>query len=155
MTLVEVLGKACQSYEKLGRCFINRTNISLEQPSLLIKDQKLLFWGCCKASLAASDSNISAVGDRDRTGESDGVMMISTLLAELEWPKIIFSRPNLFQTNLSCKQWLDGGGNPGLVTMGRGSHSEGCGFESRILDGHFSHLFVVKIVMMFVWKDLK
>ena len=31
------------------------------------------------------------------------------------------------------------GGSPGLVAIGRGSHSEGCGFESqhRILDGHF------------------
>ena len=40
----------------------------------------------------------------------------------------------------------------GLVVMGRDSCSEGRGFDSqhRILDGHFSHLFVVKIVMMFV-----
>ena len=31
------------------------------------------------------------------------------------------------------------GGSPGLEVMGRDSHSEGCGFESRhrILDGHF------------------
>ena len=31
------------------------------------------------------------------------------------------------------------GGSPGLVGMGRDSHSEGCWFESwhRILDGHF------------------
>ena len=31
------------------------------------------------------------------------------------------------------------GGSPGLVVMGRDSHSEGRGFESRhrILDGHF------------------
>ena len=44
------------------------------------------------------------------------------------------------------------GGSPGLVVMGRDSRSEGCGFESRhyILDGHFSQLFVVKIVKMFV-----
>ena len=35
--------------------------------------------------------------------------------------------------------------------MGGNSFSEGCGFESpqRILDGHFSHIFVVKIIMMF------
>ena len=41
------------------------------------------------------------------------------------------------------------GRSPGLVVMGRDSHSEGCGFKSRhhILDGHFSHIFVVKIVM--------
>ena len=43
-------------------------------------------------------------------------------------------------------------GSPGLVVKGGDSKSEGCGFESRhrILDGHFSHLFVVKIVTMFV-----
>ena len=31
------------------------------------------------------------------------------------------------------------GGSPGLLVMGRDSHSKGCGFESRhrILDGHF------------------
>ena len=41
------------------------------------------------------------------------------------------------------------GGSPGLVVMGRDSRSEGRGFESRhrILDGHFSHIFVVKIVL--------
>ena len=46
------------------------------------------------------------------------------------------------------------GGSPGLVVMGGDSCSKGCGFESqhRILDGQFSHSFVVKIVM-FVWKD--
>ena len=38
--------------------------------------------------------------------------------------------------------------------MGGDSCSKGCGFESKhhILDGHFSHIFVVKIEM-FVWKD--
>ena len=37
--------------------------------------------------------------------------------------------------------------SPGLVVMGGDSRSEGHGFESRhrILDGHFSHIFVVKI----------
>ena len=47
----------------------------------------------------------------------------------------------------------------GLVVMGGDSCSEGCGFESQhqilehqILDGHFSHLFVIKIVMIVV-KD--
>ena len=41
------------------------------------------------------------------------------------------------------------GGSPGLVVIGRDSRSKGRGFESRhrILDGHFSHIFVVKIVM--------
>ena len=38
------------------------------------------------------------------------------------------------------------------MVMGGDSISEGCGFESqhRKLGGHFSHIFVVKIVMMFV-----
>ena len=41
--------------------------------------------------------------------------------------------------------------SPGLVLMGIDSRSKGHGFKSRyrILDGHFSHLFVVKIVMCF------
>ena len=41
------------------------------------------------------------------------------------------------------------GRSPGLVVMGGDSCSKGRGFESqrRILDGHFSHLLVVKIVM--------
>ena len=40
----------------------------------------------------------------------------------------------------------------GIVVMGGDSSSEGFGFESRyrILDRHFSQIFVVKIVMMFV-----
>ena len=48
------------------------------------------------------------------------------------------------------------GGSPGLVVMGRDSCSKGRGFESRhrILDGHLSHIFVVKIVM-FVLKRPK
>ena len=46
------------------------------------------------------------------------------------------------------------GWSPGLEVVGGGSCSECCGFESQhhIPDGHFAHLFVVKIVM-FVWKD--
>ena len=41
------------------------------------------------------------------------------------------------------------GRSPGLVVMGGDSRSKGRGFESRhrILDGHFSHIFVVKFVM--------
>ena len=40
----------------------------------------------------------------------------------------------------------------GLVVMGGDSCSEGCGFESQyyILDGRFSHVFVVKIEMICV-----
>ena len=39
------------------------------------------------------------------------------------------------------------GGSPGLVVMGGDSCSKGCVIESKhcILDGHFSHLFVVKL----------
>ena len=70
-------------------------------------------------------------------------------------------RTRVFMTNLKQligERFIRGewstqfGGIPGLVVMGRGSHSKGRGFESRhsILDGHFSHIFVVKIVMMFV-----
>ena len=41
------------------------------------------------------------------------------------------------------------GASPGLVVMGDDSCLKGHGFESRhrILEGHFSHLFVVEIVM--------
>ena len=44
------------------------------------------------------------------------------------------------------------GGSPGLVVMGGVSCSEGRGFKSRhcLLDGHFPHVFVVKIGMMLV-----
>ena len=46
------------------------------------------------------------------------------------------------------------GGNPGLVVLGGDSCSVGGGFESQhcMLDGHFSRLFVVKIVL-FGGKD--
>ena len=37
------------------------------------------------------------------------------------------------------------------MVMGRDSCSEGCEFESH-LDGHFSHMFVIQIVI-FVSKD--
>ena len=63
-----------------------------------------------------------------------------------------------FDSNLSkIVNLKDGpglGGSPGLVVMGGDSSPEGRGFESQhhILDGHFSHILVVKIVM-FVWKD--
>ena len=42
--------------------------------------------------------------------------------------------------------------SPGLAVMGEDSCSKGGGFESQhhILDRHFSHIFVVKIVKMFV-----
>ena len=47
------------------------------------------------------------------------------------------------------KSMMREGAIPGLVVMGGDSCSKGRGFESqyRILDEHFSHLFVVKIAM--------
>ena len=49
------------------------------------------------------------------------------------------------------------GREPWSSGYGRDSRSEGRGFESRhrILDGQFLHIFVVKVVMMFVQKDRK
>ena len=46
----------------------------------------------------------------------------------------------------------DGHMSSGLAVMGDDSCSKGRGFKSwrRILDGHFSHCFVVNIVSMFV-----
>ena len=43
------------------------------------------------------------------------------------------------------------------MVMGGYSCYEGRGFESqhRVLDGHFSHIFVAKIVMVFVGKERK
>ena len=58
-----------------------------------------------------------------------------------------FERVNLALSSLGC-------GSPGLVVMGGGSCPKGRGFEFQlcILDGHdiFTHLFVVKMVTMFV-----
>ena len=53
------------------------------------------------------------------------------------------------QIPLRGKRVVYKGGSPGLVVMGRDSRSKGRGFESqhRILDGHFSQTFVLKIVM--------
>ena len=41
------------------------------------------------------------------------------------------------------------GGSPGLVVMGGDSCTEGRGFQSQhlLLDGHFPHIFIVKIVI--------
>ena len=52
----------------------------------------------------------------------------------------------------ASNNWM--GVSPGLVVMGGDSCSKGREFESghHIMDGHFSHLFVVKIVM-FVWRN--
>ena len=59
-------------------------------------------------------------------------------------------------TNFRLKNFTILGRSPGLVVMGGDSCFRGCKFESqhRILDGHFSHVSVVRIVM-FVWKDEK
>ena len=54
-----------------------------------------------------------------------------------------------FLSNMASTTFQLLGGSPGLVVMGDDSCSRGCEFESRrrILDGLFSHLFVVKIVL--------
>ena len=50
-----------------------------------------------------------------------------------------------------AKDVLFGGGSLSLVVTGEDSRSRGCRFESQhwILDGHFSHLFVEKLLCMF------
>ena len=57
-------------------------------------------------------------------------------------------------TTMAGQKGSEKGGSPGLGFTGGDSCSEGLGFESQycILDGHFSHTFVVKIVM-FARKD--
>ena len=47
------------------------------------------------------------------------------------------------------------GGSPGLGVMGRDSCPKGRGLESWHGMDIFSHIFVVKIVMLFAWKDRK
>ena len=56
--------------------------------------------------------------------------------------------------NLSVIESVPLGGSRGLAVMRGDSCSEGCRFKSQhqILDGHFSHIFVVKM-LMFVWKE--
>ena len=59
----------------------------------------------------------------------------------------------LLVTSLTLISYNNGlGGSHGLVVTGRDSRTEGRGFESshRISDGHFLHVIVVIIVMMFV-----
>ena len=54
----------------------------------------------------------------------------------------------LAESNWFIKQKIDySAGSFGLVVIGDGSCSRGCGFESQhcTLDGHFSHIFFVKI----------
>ena len=77
---------------------------------------------------------------------------IDTQRAHAVWCLPSKNRLECFVTVIKSLQ----GGSPGLVVMGRDSHSKGRGFDSRchILDGHFSHLFVLKIVK-FVRKDQK
>ena len=54
---------------------------------------------------------------------------------------------NYFKSADSQRRGARSGGSPGLGVMEGDSRSEGFGFESRhrILDGHFSHMFVVKM----------
>ena len=73
----------------------------------------------------------------------------------VEWRNpAAFIVSNTFEAKLKHE-----GGSPGLVVKGGDSRSKGHGFESQrqILDWYdiFSHWFVVKIVLMFVWKRPK
>ena len=54
-----------------------------------------------------------------------------------------------FSVSFKAKIWPLIIGSPGLVVMGGDSWSKDCEFkfQHHILDGHFSHLFVVKLVM--------
>ena len=58
---------------------------------------------------------------------------------------VISLAPSLWSKQVAT-EWTEGFG---LVVIGGDSQSEGCEFESwyRILDGHFSHQFVVKFVL--------
>ena len=60
----------------------------------------------------------------------------------------------LHKKEVLLKRKVMSGGSPGQVFMEGDSCSDGCGFESRhyLLDGHFSHIIVVKVVTI-VWKD--
>ena len=57
---------------------------------------------------------------------------------------------NFCQYNVSLETRIrTKAGSPGLVVVGRDSRSKGLGFESQhhTLDGHFSQIIVVKIVL--------
>ena len=58
---------------------------------------------------------------------------------------------SLFSTHIPTLYRL--GESPGLVVMGGDSCSKSCGFEFRHRMDIFSHMFVVKIVMMSARKD--
>ena len=74
--------------------------------------------------------------------------------SQLSQVEIWFKNGNSFNASTNV---LGEGGSPGLVSMGWELQNEGCGFESLhcILDGHFSHWFVAKIVLMFAWERPK
>ena len=79
----------------------------------------------------------------------------ANLLVQICWCKFVkmFKRCDKEESSQKITLTnLKGCGSPGLVVMGGDSCSNGRGFESQqcILDGHFSHIFVVKIGMMFV-----
>ena len=76
------------------------------------------------------------------------------LFQRLENNKTFVPGPDALKKIFGIKLPLQHSFSPGLVVMWGDSCSEGCEFKSQhhILDGHFSHLFLVRIVM-FVWKD--
>ena len=70
-----------------------------------------------------------------------------SIIAQLVSNKTVVDKVALSHEN--CQHM---GGSPGLEVMRRDSRSEGRGFKPchHLLDGHFSHIFVVKIVVVFV-----
>ena len=95
-------------------------------------------------------------------------MSVQNLLAPVQFKSCLRLIPQYFDPSCLIRisvvqspekwSWLQTvwqeGGSPGLGVTGVDSRLEGRGFESqpRILNGHLSHIFGVKIVM-FVWKD--
>ena len=77
------------------------------------------------------------------SGGPAGMEQEGQIACQYDWPSSRFISLLLDSNQLA---W---GRSPGLVVIGGGSCSKDREFESQhvILDGHFSHLFVLKIVM--------
>ena len=85
--------------------------------------------------------------ERERERETREKIPQSEWVREFEWtPSPLYLCRTFLLRGREEEPWSSG--------YGRRLMSKGCEFESRhrILDGHFSHLFAVKIVMC-VWKD--
>ena len=77
---------------------------------------------------------------RDHPNSVQIFVLLFSILFSQQFRLYIFGLRSFPVSTIStCKQYQMLGGSPGLVVMGRDSHSEGCGFDSwyRILDVHF------------------